>query len=173
MYSIYCNVKYNKLNYFQFAAEYATTHLMKNLKNKIVEVKALLDEKTESKKLFSNTPDNLTPQMKKKISKTETNSSTKTKPIATVDDSVVNHNKNKQDSLSLKKNTIPIQNAEDVTINPLTYLLRDGSINFSKLLIDEVLAADKLLIEAAKLTYDIAGNFFTNLKLIILLLKLY
>lgn len=135
---------------------------MKNLKNKIVEVKTLLDEKngtkTESKKLTSNTPDNLTPKMKTKISKMESHLSTQKKPITSLDDSAINHNKNKQDSLSLKKDIIQIKNVEDVVINPSSYLLRDGSINFSKLLIDEVLAADKLLIEAAKLTYDIAGN---------------
>ncbi|VVC34420.1 Hypothetical protein CINCED_3A020694 [Cinara cedri] len=146
----------------EFAAEYATTHLMTNLRNKIVEVKTLLDEKTgtktESKKLFSNTPDNLTPQMKIKLSKTESHFSRKIKPITSVDDSVINHNKNKQDTLNLKKDIISTKNAGDVIINPLSYLLRDGSINFSKLLIDEVLAADKLLIEAAKLTYDIAGS---------------
>lgn len=135
---------------------------MTNLANKIVEVKTLLNEKTgiktESKKLKTNTPDNLTPQMKTKISKTESHSNTQKKPVTSVDDSAINHNKNKQDSLSLKKNIIPIKNVENVIINPSSYLLRDGTINFSKLLIDEVLAADKLLIEEAKINYDIAGN---------------
>lgn len=147
---------------FQFAAEYATTHLMKNLTNKIVEVKQLLDEKTdisEEHKVFnSNTPDNLTPKLKTKITKTEDNSPTKMKLISSVDDSAINHNKLKQDSLSLKKDITPLKNVDDVTINPSSYLQKDGSINFSKILIDEVLAADKLLIEAAKLTYDIAGS---------------
>lgn len=131
---------------------------MTNLENKIIEVKILLNEKTgaktESKKLKSNTPDNLTPQMKTKISKTESQK----KPIISVDDSAINLSKNKQDSLNLRKDMIPVKNVEDVIINPSSYLLRDGTINFSKLLIDEVLAADKLLTEEAKINYDIAGN---------------
>jgi len=49
-------------------------------------------------------------------------------------------------------------NLEEAVINPSSYLLSNGSINFPQLLIDEVLAADKLLTEAAKLSYDIAGN---------------
>jgi len=134
---------------------------MKSLKNKIIEIKKLLNEKNftiiEPIVVTSNTPDNLTPRMKTKINKIETQSSIKIKPITSADD--INLDKYKQDSLNLKKNATSLKNIEDVLINPSSYLLRDGSINFSKLLIDEVLAADKLLIEAAKLTYDIAGNF--------------
>ncbi|XP_060847220.1 protein phosphatase 1L [Rhopalosiphum padi] len=143
----------------EFAADYATTHLMKNLTNKIIEVKKLLDEKTDTteelKTFNSNIPDNLTPKMKTKISKIEEH---KMKPSSSADDSVINHNKLKQDSLSLIKDITTLKNVDDEIINPSSYLQRDGNINFSKILIDEVLAADKLLIEAAKLTYDIAGS---------------
>lgn len=135
---------------------------MKNLINKVVEVKKLHDEKPdiayEPKIVTSNTPDNLTPRMKTKLNKIETLSLTKIKPVTSIDDSAIHHNKHKQDTLSLKKDITTAKHVEDVTINPSSYLQRDGSINFSKLLIDEVLAADKLLIEAAKLTYDIAGR---------------
>lgn len=137
---------------------------MKNLINKVVEVKKLHDEKPdvtyEPKVTTSNTPDNLTPRMKTKLNKIETLSLTKTKPITSADDSAIHHNKHKQDTFGLKKDITTSNHVEDVTINPLSYLQKDGSINFSKLLIDEVLAADKLLIEAAKLTYDIAGYIF-------------
>lgn len=153
-----------KFNYFQFAADYATTHLMKNLINKVVEVKKLHDENPDiaydTKIATSSTPDTLTPRMKTKINKLETLSLTKKKPVTSADDSVIHQNKHKQDTLSLKKDTTSSKNVEDEIINPSSYLQRDGGINFSKLLIDEVLAADKLLIEAAKLTYDIAGNIF-------------
>jgi len=132
---------------------------MKNLTNKIIEVKKLLDERTntteELKTFNSNIPENLTPKMKTKI---EEHTTTKTKPSNSADDSVINHNKLKQDSLSLIKDITTLKNVDDEIINPSSYLQRDGNINFSKILIDEVLAADKLLIEAAKLTYDIAGN---------------
>uniref|UniRef100_A0A2S2PBY3 Protein phosphatase 1L n=1 Tax=Schizaphis graminum TaxID=13262 RepID=A0A2S2PBY3_SCHGA len=143
----------------EFAADYATTHLMKNLTNKIIEVKKLLDEKTDTteelKTFNSNIPDNLTPKMKTKITKIEEH---KMKPLSSADDSVINHNKLKQDSLSLIKDITTLKNVDDEIINPSSYLQRDGNINFSKMLIDEVLAADKLLIEAAKLTYDVAGS---------------
>lgn len=135
---------------------------MKNLTNKIIEVKKLLDEKTdatEELKVFnSNTPDNLTPKMKTKINKVEEQAPTKSKPTSSADDSVINHNKLKKNSLNLKKDITTLKNVDDELINPSSYLQKDGNINFSKILIDEVLAADKLLIEAAKLTYDIAGN---------------
>lgn len=145
---------------FQFAADYATTHLMKNLMEKVVIVKKLLNEKSdtihEPQIVPSITPDNLTPQMRKKVNKMEAFS--KAKPITSADDITISLNKHKLDPVNLKKDNTSAKNVEDVVINPSSYLLRDGSINFSKLLIDEVLAADKLLIEAAKLTYDIAGN---------------
>lgn len=147
------NTNYN----FQFAADYATTHLMKNLKNKIIEIKQLLLEK-EPKELISVTPDNLTPRMKTKLIKIETHSTTNIRTNTSVDDSVI-HNKHKQGTLNFKKD-VTLKNIDDLTINPSSYVLNDGSINFSKLLIDEVLAADKLLVEAAKLTYDIAGNIY-------------
>jgi len=134
---------------------------MKNLTNKIIEVKKLLDEKTdttEELKIFnSNTPDNLTPKMKTKIATIE-HTPTKTKPTSSADDSVIGYNKLKQNPLNLKKDITALKNVDDEMINPSSYLQKDGNINFSKILIDEVLAADKLLIEAAKLTYDIAGN---------------
>lgn len=135
---------------------------MKNLTNKIIEVKKLLDERIDTieelKTFNSNISDNLTPKMKTKITKIEEHTTTKTKLSSSADDSVINHNKLKQDSLSLIKDITTLKNVDDEMINPSSYLQRDGNINFSKILIDEVLAADKLLIEAAKLTYDIAGN---------------
>lgn len=154
---------------FQFAAEYATIHLMKNLTNKIIEVKKLLNEKTdttEEMKIFnSNTPDNLTPNMKTKITKIEEQTPTKMKPTSSADDSFISLNKHKQDQLNLKKDITILKNVGEEMINPSSYLQKDGNINFSKILIDEVLAADKLLIEAAKLTYDIAGNILFKLYL--------
>jgi len=142
---------------------------MKNLSNKVIEVKKLLDEKTdttEELKIFnSNTPDNLTPKMKTKITKIEELTPTKMKPTSSADDSVISLNKHKQDPLNLKKDITTLKNVDDEIINPSSYLQKDGNINFSKILIDEVLAADKLLIEAAKLTYDIAGNILFRLYL--------
>lgn len=132
---------------------------MKNLMEKVVIVKKLLTEKSDAiheQIVPSITPDNLTPQMRKKVNKMEVFS--KTKPITSTDDITISLNKHKLDPVNLKKANTSEKNVEDIVINPSSYLLRDGSINFSKLLIDEVLAADKLLIEAAKLTYDIAGN---------------
>lgn len=132
---------------------------MKNLINKVIEVKKLHGENSfidnEPKVVISSSPDNLTPLMKTKL-----NNKGNIKLGITADDSVISKtNRNgKRDSLSLNKDVIPSKNIEDIIIKPSSYILKNGTINFSKLLIDEVLAADKLLVEAAKLTYDIAGN---------------
>lgn len=40
-----------------------------------------------------------------------------------------------------------------------SYLDANCGINYGRLLTDEVLAADRLLVEAAKKTMDVAGNF--------------
>lgn len=40
-----------------------------------------------------------------------------------------------------------------------TYIETNSTINFGKLVTDEVLAADRLLVEAAKKTMDVAGKF--------------
>lgn len=114
--------------------------------NKIVEVKKLIDEKNRKKP-----PDNVISQ--KHL-------------INSVDASTINHNKNNKKKRNRRKknkqnspNNNPTSNSENVIINkPLSYLTREGKIHYSKLLVDEVLAADKLLIEAAKLTSNIAGD---------------
>lgn len=139
---------------------------MKNIKNKIITIKKLHDEQnitnSERTVITSNIPENLTPRMRTKISKIETQSP-KVKPITTVDD--IGLNKHKLDFQNVRKE--PITNTEDI-INPSSYLLQNGSIQFSKLLIDEVLAADKLLIEAAKSLNDISGPI-----LLLLYLNIY
>ncbi|XP_050426045.1 protein phosphatase 1L [Adelges cooleyi] len=146
----------------EFAAEYATTNLMPNLMNKVIEIKKLLNEKNINtddnyKSLISNTPENLTPQMKPKLTKPEGLMALKARHMNFTDDSAIKGRLSfniKMDSLKLEAS----KENDTVVINPSTYLSNDGSINFSKLLIDEVLAADKLLIETAKRTYDIAGS---------------
>lgn len=55
-------------------------------------------------------------------------------------------------------NTVPILNSEN-------YLEQNGNINYNKLLTDEVLATDKLLVESAKKTMNIAGKILNYIKL--------
>lgn len=55
----------------------------------------------------------------------------------------------------------------------ITNYLEGDKINYSKLLTDEVLAVDKLLVEAAKKNMDVAGFFIFFLLLHLLLMKEY
>lgn len=137
------NVEYNIFNNFQFAAEYATTHLMGSLIKKIIEIKTLLDEKNLKKK---------------ESEKLTENGKTQIKSMCSVVDSTIDRSKKKRKRKRKNKHSIRNKNADGFVINPSSYLLRGGKINFSKLLFDEILAGDKQLIEVAKLTNDIAGN---------------
>lgn len=49
------------------------------------------------------------------------------------------------------------------TVDSFTYLENNGSINYNKLLTDEVLATDKLLVESAKKNLNIAGETSTSI----------
>lgn len=49
------------------------------------------------------------------------------------------------------------QNALPLPTVPTASYLVDGKINYRQLLTDEVLAADRLLVEAAKKSMDVAG----------------
>ena len=51
------------------------------------------------------------------------------------------------------------------TVPTASYLDSNGNINYRRLLTDEVLATDRLLIEAAKKSMDVAGKSVINKKL--------
>ena len=59
----------------------------------------------------------------------------------------------------------PTKDPAPPTVPTASYLDSNGNINYGRLLTDEVLAADRLLIEAAKKSMDVAGKKITIIKI--------
>lgn len=145
----------------EFAANYARDHLIQNLFNKIVELSAFRDGKpisTPSKE----SPEELKPKEESSVS-VERKTSFK-KSASTADDSskkeitdpelLAQLSKARPITREVRPTAKPVKN---VAI-PLSSYLDRGKINFGKLLTDEVLAADRLLVEAAKRSMNVAGT---------------
>lgn len=147
----------------EFAANYARDHLIQNLYNKIVELNNFKDGKivtTPSK----DSPDEAKPNEQDSSTSVERKTSFK-KSASTADDTSKKEITDPQLLAQLSKNrpiitrevrpsTKPVKNV----IVPLSSYMDKGKINFGKLLTDEVLAADRLLVEAAKKSMNVAGT---------------
>lgn len=145
----------------EFAANYARDHLIQNLYNKIVELSAFRDGKlviTPS----NDTPEEAKPKEDNRLTVEKRNSFKKS--ASTADDSskkeitdpllLAQLSKSRAITREVRPNLTPVRN---VNI-PLSSYLDKGKINFGKLLTDEVLAADRLLVEAAKRSMTVAGT---------------
>lgn len=165
--------------YLQFAANYARDNLIKNLNNKVIELKKMIAE-GKPEKIYSNA--NKPPPSprldQKKLSEGAENLSRKSsfrktasqadecvKKSAVVGGGVIT------DPLLLEKLEAlnrPITREVRPTRASLSaavpapkvesYLDAGCAINYGRLLTDEVLATDRLLVEAAKKTMDVAGK---------------
>lgn len=146
----------------EFAANYAKDHLIQNLHNKIVEITDFKDGKiTEPKEnLDVNSPNEADPTgtVERKISFR--------KSASTADDTLKKEVTDPELLAQLLKarpiitrdvRPSPTKPMKNVNI-PLSSYLDKGKVNFGKLLTDEVLAADRLLVEAAKRSMDVAGT---------------
>ncbi|XP_028029077.1 protein phosphatase 1L [Bombyx mandarina] len=142
----------------EFAANYAKDHLIQNLYNKIVELNAFKEgkisdisreiieeyapkeENVERKTSFKKSVSTADDTSKKEITDPELLAQlSKARPIITRE---------------VRTTTKPVKN-----INiPLSSYIDKGKINYGKLLTDEVLAADRLLVEAAKKSLNVAGT---------------
>lgn len=145
----------------EFAANYAKEHLIQNLHNKVVELSAFKEGKVI-------TPPRETPEEpKQKEPETNTNVERKTsfkKSASTADDTsrkeitdpqlLAQLTKARPITREVRAGAKPVKN---VNI-PLASYVDKGKINFGKLLTDEVLAADRLLVEAAKRSMNVAGT---------------
>lgn len=153
----------------QFAAEYAVEHLITSLKTRVLEIKTLIKEgksinrKDSFSSLKSKVPQSPSLEDRKKAD---------VKPKKTISPSddlkVLNGDTDILDNdllLRLEK-VLPVSKkvifkADDEvvpTIDSEAYLESNGTINYNKLITDQVLATDKLLTEAAKKTRNIAGK---------------
>lgn len=154
---------------FQFAAEYAASNLINTLKNRVIEIKKFIKERSES-------GDDDAPVMKSKITPTPPSEERISKPnkkpkrVLSHSDDMNQTNKSidlidndlmqkLEKFLPISKNVTSSKKEDKVTVKESeTYVEQSGNINYNKLLTDEVLATDKLLLEAAKKNMNIAGK---------------
>ena len=159
---------------FQFAANYAKEKLVPSLKQKLLEIKKLIAEGGVKRHPVYGTPTtpnkgSSTPEIPKKGTSIEKkNSFRKTVSASQTDECVRKSGTVTDPELLQKLDNIPRSitrevrpSASDETVPtsgpPSAYLDNAGAINYGRLLTDEVLAADHLLVEAAKKTMDVAG----------------
>lgn len=157
---------------FQFAANYARDNLIKNLINKVVELKNLIATgnrpKPEhpppyvdsAKKDAEKKPDASPVEKKNSFRKTMSTSQTDEcmKKGASITDPEL---LSRLDTLSRPITREVRPSRQDALLRPAvptaSYVDANGNINYRQLLTDEVLAADRLLVEAAKKSMDVAG----------------
>ncbi|CAH0404683.1 unnamed protein product [Chilo suppressalis] len=146
----------------EFAANYAKDHLIQNLYNKIVEINAFKDGKILSTPPKEN-PDDAKPKEQENTINIERKTSFK-KSISAADDTSRKEITDPEILAQLSK-ARPITREVRPTVKPLKNIvipissyLDKGKINYGKLLTDEVLAADRLLVEAAKRSMNVAGT---------------
>lgn len=146
----------------EFAANYAKDHLIQNLYNKIVELNAFKDGKQIV------TPQQDIPSIeepKKDESNVSVERKTSFKKSASTADDTSKKEITDPDLLAQLSKARPIITREVRSVKPvkniavpLSSYVDKGKINFGKLLTDEVLAADRLLVEAAKRSMNVAGT---------------
>ncbi|KAK9510587.1 hypothetical protein O3M35_005334 [Rhynocoris fuscipes] len=154
----------------EFAANYARDNLISNLNSKIIELKQLISKGVD--KITMNKPPPPSPALPKK---TLSSSGTAIEKKASFKKSLTEEGMKKQSGMITdpylleKLDSLPraitreVKPSRGVSL-PLpvpditTYLDSNSTINFGKLVTDEVLAADRLLVEAAKKTMDVAGT---------------
>lgn len=152
----------------EFAANYAKDKLVKNLLNKVIEIKDVLSgkkpkpvepETKEEKKDNEKPVSPVLTERKKSFRKTmSTTDECIQKSVSGVTDPEL---LSKLDNLQrpITREVRNTKNCTNVKEIPATeYFDNSGKINYGKLITDEVLAADRLLVEAAKKSFDVAGT---------------
>lgn len=149
-----------------FAAEYAAKNLIEALKNRVIDIKNIIKEGRIKEDYVSNKAPYKPNVEEKEKSKTEK----KPKKMLSYADDMKKSNtdiKNVDNDLLEKlEKFLPITKEVKLTkvnetvtaADSFSYLEHNGSINYNKLLTDEVLATDKLLVESAKKHLNIAGT---------------
>lgn len=164
----------------QFAANYARDNLINNLNNKVIELKKMIAE-GKPEQIYSSMgkpPPSPWLEPRKNVAtesgETFSRKSSFRKTLSQADESV-----NKSGGGGIITDPLLLEKLESLN-RPITrevrptrpsltpavpppkvesYLDFGCDINYGRLLTDEVLAADRLLVEAAKKTMDVAGLF--------------
>ncbi|XP_034196054.1 protein phosphatase 1L [Osmia lignaria lignaria] len=153
----------------EFAANYARDKLIPNINRKVIELKDLIagkaprvpedTDKIEEPEQKEEKNDTGIPERKKSFRKTVSTSLTDDcmkKNVGVTDPELLD----KLDSLSrpITREVRPCRTTEKPTKVDITNYLDGNKINYGRLLTDEVLAVDRLLVEAAKKNMDVAGT---------------
>ncbi|KAJ8729579.1 hypothetical protein PYW08_001160 [Mythimna loreyi] len=144
-----------------FAANYAKDHLIQNLYNKIVELHAFKEGKIVNTPIIEITEE---PKQKEENSVTIDRKSSFKKSVSTADDTskkeitdpelLAQISKARPITREVRPTAKPVKSVP----KPLSSYMDKGKINYGKLLSDEVLDADRLLVEAAKRSLNVAGT---------------
>lgn len=145
----------------EFAANYAKDHLIQNLYNKIVELNAFREgklittpQKENAEEIKTKEESNISVERKTSFKKSVSTADDTSKKEITDPELLAQLNKARPITREVRPSTKPVKN---VAV-PLSSYMDKGKINFGKLLTDEVLAADRLLVEAAKRSMNVAGT---------------
>ncbi|GAB1862687.1 Protein phosphatase 1L [Camponotus japonicus] len=155
----------------EFAANYARDKLISNINKKVLELKNMLAGKvlTSENQLTKDEPeikkednkiDEKSPEQKRKsfrkVASTSLTDDCMKKTIEVTDSELLN----KLESITpITRKVRPCrQNEEEVPKVDIMKYLEGNKINYGKLLTDEVLAVDRLLVETAKRHMDVAGT---------------
>lgn len=149
----------------EFAANYAHEHLVNNLSNKVIELKKLIVKGGVEKIITGKPPPSPKPVLRKTIILDRKPS---IKKGSTDAEEALKKAGGPLSELEKKLESMPRAITREVkpTKGPATPFptpdvssyLEGNSINYGRLLTDEVLAVDRLLVEAAKKNLDVAGT---------------
>lgn len=144
----------------EFAANYAKDHLIQNLYNKVIELSAFKDGKTviipqkDSPEEPKKEEINVNVERKTSFKKSASTADDTSKKEITDPDLLAQLSKARP---IITREVRPVKPVKNIAV-PLSSYVDKGKINYGKLLTDEVLAADRLLVEAAKRTMNVAGT---------------
>ncbi|KAI4466057.1 protein phosphatase 2c [Holotrichia oblita] len=153
----------------EFAANYAKEKLVQNLYNKVIEVKGLVrgkpikrekeiicpEEKTDPEKPVPP-PTPTLQDRRKSFKKSSSTTDECIKGAKAITDTELLSKLENLRPITREVKPTKIEAAKEVPITD--YIDKFGTINYGKLITDEVLATDRLLLEEAKKSMDVAGT---------------
>ncbi|KAF2903690.1 hypothetical protein ILUMI_02485 [Ignelater luminosus] len=152
----------------EFAANYAKDKLVQNLYNKVVEIKDVMQGKSPKKQITTSCEEEIKESEKPKTPNLHERKKSFKKTTSTTDECVKGAKEitdtellTKLDNLQrpITREVRPSNQIAIIKEIPVTsYFDEMGKINYGKLLTDEVLAADRRLLEVAKKNMDVAGT---------------
>ncbi|KAL1491186.1 hypothetical protein ABEB36_011824 [Hypothenemus hampei] len=142
----------------EFAANYAKEKLVTNLSSKLLHIKNLIEgksvsceEKEEQTQTEEKPKSTTTVERRKSFRRTSSNT-----------DECVNTEVTDNELLNkqpIRKDSRPLKLTPSMKKVPLTsYFDKRGTVDYEKLITDEILAADEKLLEIAKKSMDVAGT---------------